>query len=148
STPMRFGQSFNRPSKKTLRIERAKKGPRMFSASEIRMMLAAASTQLKAMVLLGINAAFGNADCGRLPFGALDLNGCWVTYSREKTGVARRAKLWPEAVEAIREAITQRPKPKEDGLEDRVFVTARGGSWFKQTDNPLAKETSKLLRRL
>src|SRR5262249_40668178 len=66
-----------------------------------------------------------------------------------KTGISRRCKLWPETVTALREAIAQRPKPKEDGLEQRVFVTVRGGSWFKDTgDNPVSKEMSKLLNRL
>jgi hypothetical protein len=37
--PMRFGPGFKRPSKKVLRIERAKKGPRMFEAEEIRQLL-------------------------------------------------------------------------------------------------------------
>jgi integrase len=83
----------------------------MFEAEEIRQMLAAASPQLKAMILLGINAGLGNTDCGRLPLSALDLERGWLTYPRPKTGVARRCPLWAETVEAIREALAERPGP-------------------------------------
>ena len=65
--PVRFGPGFKRPSKKTLRLHRAKQGPKLFTADEIRRLLDAAGVQLKAMILLGINCGFGNADCGNLP---------------------------------------------------------------------------------
>jgi hypothetical protein len=65
--PMRFGSGFKRPSKKTLRLHRAKRGPRMFSSADLRAILDAAGTPMKAMILLGINCGFGNADCATLP---------------------------------------------------------------------------------
>src|SRR5262245_32033652 len=46
--PVRYGQNFKRPSRKVVRIDRARKGPKLFSADEIRRLLAAASVQLKA----------------------------------------------------------------------------------------------------
>jgi hypothetical protein len=73
--PIRYGPGFNRPSKRALRKERNGSGPRMFEASEIRAMLDKAGQPLKAMILLGANAAFGNADCATLPRKALDLDG-------------------------------------------------------------------------
>jgi hypothetical protein len=99
--PVRFGQTFKRPSKKTLRLEKARQGHKLFTAEEIRRLLGAASAQLKAMILLGINAGLGNADCGRLPQRALDLERGWLDYPRPKTGMARRCPIWPETVEAI-----------------------------------------------
>src|SRR5262249_13087179 len=98
-----------------------------------------------------INCGFGNADCARLPLSALDLDSvdAWVNYHREKTGIPRRCPLWPETVAALREAIAQRPEPKDAALAGRVFITAAGGSWFKDTsDNPVSKEMAKLLKRL
>src|SRR5262249_52460025 len=68
ATPMRYGLGFKRPSKKTLRLGRNAKGPRMFEA---------AGVPLRAMVLLGVNCGFGNVDCGNLPLDALDLDGGW-----------------------------------------------------------------------
>ena len=45
-----------------------------------------------------MNAAFGQSDISRLPLSALDLAGGWVSFARRKTGMARKAKLWPETV--------------------------------------------------
>lgn len=50
----------------------------MFEAQELRRLIAAANVQLKAMILLGVNCGFGNADCGTLPLSALDLDGGFV----------------------------------------------------------------------
>jgi integrase len=155
--PMRFGPGFARPSKKTLRLDRAKKGNRMLEADEIRRALDAAGSPLKAMILLGINCGFGNADCGTLPLTALDVTGRWVNFPRPKTGIPRRCPLWPETVEAIREALSKRPEPKDQAHVGLVFVTKYGGTWVKATgapraddtptaaDNPISKEMRKLL---
>ena len=144
--PVIYGPAFKRPSQKTLRLNRASKGARMFEAEELRRVLDAASQPLKAMILLGVNCGFGNSDCGTLPLSALDLEGGWVNYHRPKTGVHRRCPVWPETVEAIKEAITARPTPKDPTNAGLVFLTKQGGSWYKKTeDNPVSKEMRKLL---
>ena len=51
-----------RPSAKTLRKQRADKGPRMFEAEQLRQLLAAAPITLRAMMLLAVNAGYGNHD--------------------------------------------------------------------------------------
>jgi integrase len=109
--PMRFGPECKRPSMKTLRLHRAEQGANLFTADEVRRLIAAAATPLTAMLLLGVNCGFGNADCGNLPLTALDPDRGWVDYPRPKTGIARRCPLWPETVEAIREALAKRPRP-------------------------------------
>jgi integrase len=146
---VRFGPGFARPSKKTMRVARAKSGPRMFEADEIRRMLDAAGQPLRAMILLGCNCGFGNADCGTLPLSALDLVGGWVDFPRPKTGIARRCPLWPQTVAALREWLAVRPKPRSKGDAGLVFLTNRGGRWHKTTeDNPVSKVTRKLLDSL
>src|SRR5262249_34998455 len=107
--PMRFGPGFKKPSKKVLRLHRAKQGPKLFKAEEIPCMLDPAGPPPKAMILLGINCGSGNADCGRLPLAAIDLDAGVIDFPRPKTGIARRCPLWPETVTAIREAIAERP---------------------------------------
>src|SRR5262245_58283823 len=65
--PTRFGPGFARPTKKTLRLERARRGPKMFEADEIRTLvdgalvvgeagprLVRATPTLRAMILLGV----------------------------------------------------------------------------------------------
>src|SRR5262249_60778268 len=52
--PVRYGSAFKRPSRKTLRIDKAKKGPKLFTAEEVRKLIDAARVQLRAMILLAI----------------------------------------------------------------------------------------------
>lgn len=147
--PVRFGPGFRRPSKKVLRLERARRGPRMFEAEEIRRLLDASGAQLKAMILLGVNCGYGNADCGTLPLAGLDLDRGWVHYHRPKTGIDRRCPLWPETVAALRDVLARRPEPKDEADAGLAFITKYGYGWFKgDTNNPLSAEMRKLLDAL
>jgi integrase len=146
---VRYGPGFKRPSRKTLRLARAAKGPRLFDAKQLQVFVDTASIPLRAMVLLGINAGLGNSDCGHLEFRHLDLNDGWLDYPRPKTGISRRCPLWPETVESIRQAIAKRPKPRDVANAELVFITKYGDSWAKRiADSPITKETDKLLNRL
>jgi len=147
--PIRYGQSFKLPNRKTLRKARHEKGPRLFQTDEIRALLDKAGVHLKAMILLGINCGFGPADCGNLPLKALDLKTSWVDYPRPKTGVARRCPLWAETVEALQQSLAKRPKPKDEADNGMVFLTKYGVRWAKDsTDNPISKEFAKILKPL
>jgi integrase len=158
--PIRYGQTFKRPSKATIRKARNAKGPRMFEAAELRILIAAAGVPLKAMILLGINGGMGNSDVATLPLTAVDLKRGWINYPRPKTGIGRRFPLWPETIKAIEAAIAERPAPRDDAAIDKVFVTKRRGSWAKSprlsdgnevvanNDNPVCKECRKLLDKL
>jgi integrase len=147
--PARFGPGFKRPAKKVLRLNRAEQGPKLFTQEEIRQLLAAAGPSLQAMILLAVNCGFGNSDCATLPLSALDLDGGWVNFPRPKTGIDRRCPLWPETVEALRAALARRHEPKNPADTSLVFITKYGLSWGKDTsDNPISKETSKLLHAL
>jgi integrase len=147
--PVRYGQGFKRPSRKVVRIDRAKKGPKLFTADEVRCLLAAAGSSMRAMILLGINGGFGNADCGRLPLSAVDLEAGMIDFPRPKTGIPRRCPLWAETVQAIKQASADRPEPKKEEHAGLVFITKYGLPWAKDTaDQTLAKEFGKLLRAL
>lgn len=150
--PLRFGPDFKRPSKKTLRLHRARQGPKLFTADEIRRLIDAADVQLKAMLLLAINAGFGNADCGQLPLAALDLDGGWIDFPRPKTGIPRRFPLWPETAAALRAVLAARKEPKDKADAGLVFVTKYGAAWHRDTgalgNRPISLETGKLLKKL
>jgi integrase len=147
--PVRYGPGFKRPSKKVLRLHRARQGAKLFTADEVRRLIDAAGQPLKAMLLLGINCGMGNTDCGRLPLSAVDQDGAMIDFPRPKTGIPRRCPLWPETVAALREALAKHPTPKSEEHAGLVFVTQRGLCWAKDTnDCPVAKETAKLLHRL
>ena len=94
-------------------------------------MIDGAGVQLRAMILLGINAGFGNTDCATLTVQALDLSGGWVSGPRHKTGVMRKAKLWPETVAAIQAAIAKRPEPATPEYRELVFLTKSGKPWVR-----------------
>ncbi|MEX1097993.1 MAG: site-specific integrase [Planctomycetales bacterium] len=166
--PVKYGTAFKRPSKKVLRKNRADGGKRLFTPAEVRCLLdgkpkptkrktaepeiiaGAKSRQLRAMILLGINCGLGNHDCGRLPIDALDLDGGWLTFPRPKTGVERRAKLWPETVEAIRAALAKRPKPKNPADDSLVFITKYGSAWSddESGSGAVSLQFGRLLKRL
>ena len=130
--PIRFGGAFRAPPRRTVQTElHAQKEARKPTAGEIRRMIDGANVQLRAMILLGINCGFGNTDCATLTFKTLDLEGGWVTGPRHKTGVMRRAKLWPETVAALRAAISERRTPAAAGDADLVFLTQTGRSWVR-----------------
>ena len=133
--PVRFGPAFKKPTRKTLRKSRAAhkqaNGLRMLEADQIRKLLDVAPAQMKAMILLGVNCGLGNTDCANLPQTAVDLDAGWLDYAREKTGVERRCRLWPETVEALRAAIDSRPAPNDKSDARIVFLTHRGKRWVR-----------------
>ncbi|HBJ36724.1 MAG TPA: hypothetical protein DDZ51_18600 [Planctomycetaceae bacterium] len=148
-TQVRTGPNFKRPSAAHFRRHRASKPKQFYTAAEIRLLHAAASPQMKAMILLGINAAMGNRDCGELEFRHIDLESGWITYARSKTGIARRAQLWPETIEALQAVIAKRRQPADKSLRQRVLLTRCGQPWAKEEsrDSPIAKEWTKLMAK-
>jgi integrase len=166
---VRYGGEFRKPAKAVLRKHRAQNGERMLEPAELRRILDALAglpvelpgrgrkklrpnPALRAMVLLGINAGFGNNDVATLPLAALDLDAGWVRYPRPKTGVDRRAPLWPETVAAIREALAVRPAPKDPADAGLVFLEKTGRRWLrvreKTRSDMVALRFARLLKRL
>ncbi|MFA7238156.1 MAG: site-specific integrase [Phycisphaeraceae bacterium] len=156
--PVRFGPEWVKPTPKDMRLARHATGLRLFEADELRRIIDKAAQPMRAMILLGINCAFGNTDVSELPQSAIDLAAGVIDYPRPKTGITRRAILWPETVEAIREAIQQRPTPHDEADNGLVFVTRFGERWVRmkqKTDSPAAttidnvgREMGKLLHAL
>jgi integrase len=146
---VRFGPQFKKPSASVLRRHRAKQGAKLFAVTEVRRLLGASDPQMKAMILLGINCGFGMADCGRLPLPALDLEAGWIEFPRPKTGVSRRAPLWPETTAALQDWLAVRKEPKDAAYANLVFLTAQGQPWHKENmSGPLPFRFGRLLRRL
>ncbi len=124
--PVRFGPGFDRPSAKVLRLHRAAKGPKLFTREEVRQLVAAAGVQARAMILLGINCGFGNADVAALPMSAVDLDAAMIDFPRPKTGIPRRCPLWSETAAAIREVLAKRPEPRGNADAALAFLSLRG----------------------
>lgn len=152
---VKVGDGFKKPGKSILRRLKQSKPKKMFEAAELRAILNKASTQLKAMVLLGVNAGLGNKDIAVLTTDRI--NGNWLDYPRAKTAVPRRAPLWPETIQALEAVATSRPKPKDDAHKNLVFVTRTGAPWEGngrtakgrvKVDSPIANEFAKLVAEL
>jgi integrase len=132
--PVRYGQEFDKPSAKEKRQSRAARdrehGKRLFSLADLLNLLKHAEGQLKAMILLGINAGFGNTDCAQLPIAAVDLKNAVIDYERPKTAVQRVAPLWPETAAALLAVLGgDRPAPKQPEYAGLVFLTRFGNPW-------------------
>jgi hypothetical protein len=106
---------------------------KLFTAAQIRALLNHADARMKAMILLGINAAYLQSDCAALPIifdhptNSMDLTGAapYIRFDRVKTGERRKATLWRETVEALQAVIGDR----REGL---VFSTRRGFAMIHQ----------------
>eukprot|EP00913_Durusdinium_trenchii_P008855 g8321.t1 len=163
--PVVFGQSFDKPNVKAIRRVRNSAGPRLFEADEIRTILAALNGEpiptgetddagkpvtidtkrhpaMRAMVLLGVNCGFGNTDVASLPQAAIDWENGWINFPRPKTEIPRRIPLWPETVAAVREAIAERPKPKDPADDDLCFLTYFGARWTRVEESQKTKGRS------
>jgi integrase len=86
------------------------------------------------MILLGVNAGFGQGDCAELPRSALDRPG-WLDFPRPKTGIGRRAALWPETARALADVAKTRPDPRDPADGGLVFLTRFGRRWVRFTDH-------------
>ena len=131
----RFGKSFERPRKESLQRVKLAKGDRLFSAQDIRRILEAADPTMQAMVLLAINAGYGQTDIASLPKSAIDFKGGWLTFPRPKTLVLRRCPLWKETAKALKAVIALRPEakvPADDGL---AFLTHHGRPFVRTKRN-------------
>lgn len=124
--PVRFGADFKIPAKRHVKRERRLAGKRMFAADELRAMIEAAPQPLRSMLLLAINTGCGNTDCSELQQSDINLKTGWMDYPRRKTETDRRAKLWPETVSAITEAVKLRPRASTAIDEGCVFLTKFG----------------------
>ena len=79
-TPVRYGQSFAKPSRRVMRRDRNSKPAKMFQSDELQAMIREAQQPLRAFIFLGLNCAFGPTDIARIPRAALDLETGWVEF--------------------------------------------------------------------
>lgn len=122
--PFRFGTEFNLPSQKAMRAAKEQAGDRTYSADQVKTILEHAEPVLKAMFLLSINGGVGNTDIAKLR--DANVKADRIEFKRSKTDVPRVVPLWPETIQAIKEARAMRPAASTPDLEDRVFLTERG----------------------
>lgn len=117
-TNVKYGNEFDLADKSQLRKARANKKEPIFSAATINAALKVAIPTTKAFILLGLNCGYYAKDISDLRNSYVD--GEFIQFAREKTGIDRRCWLWPETREAI--AAARAP----ENAEDRMFLSKRG----------------------
>ncbi len=148
--PIAFGTDFQKPKRAQFRKQKTLNGKKLFTADEIRQLLngttvkdkhgkeqavPGAKKQLRAAVLLGLNAGLGNSDIAGLQYEHLDLKRGWIDYPRPKTWMPRRAPLWPETVEALNTVINgRRLKAKRPEDANCVFLNRGGRRMVQSTE--------------
>ncbi|MEO1615290.1 MAG: tyrosine-type recombinase/integrase [Planctomycetota bacterium] len=128
---IRFGPDFRKPSRRAVRKHRKERGKQLFEPGEIRLLLDESGIHLRAMILLGINAAYGPHDCAMLPISAVDLKKGWSDFARPKTEIDRLCPLWPETAEALRTSLSRRPEPTQEATK-RFFVQYSGQPYHNE----------------
>ncbi len=118
TSDVKFGNEFDLADKSQLRKARANRKEPIFDAETINKALEAAWPAMKAFILLGINCGYYAKDISDLRNSYVD--GEFIQFAREKTGIDRRCWLWPETRAAI--AAAKAP----ENPEDRMFLSKRG----------------------
>jgi integrase len=128
--PVKYGPSFKGQKKEKV-AERRRRKDKSFTPGEVRKMIDLATIPLRAMILLGVNAGFGNTDIGTLEWADVDLDAAVIDTHRHKTGIPRRCTLWPETVAALREV--KALKRRGDGDDaDIVFLNQNGTRYVRE----------------
>jgi integrase len=124
-----FGPELVAPSEDAIAREREQSGrDRFIDRNIILATLDAASSKLRAMILLGINCGLQAHDLQAMPIDSLHLDGDYPyhDFRRTKTLRPRRAVLWPEAAEAVQAYLVDRPTPKTKEVKSILFLTQSG----------------------
>jgi integrase len=120
--PANMGSEFKKPARLACRQWENAKGDQSLSAAEIKILLKSASVNMRAMILLGLQAGFSNVELTELPRSAI--KGDWIEYPRAKTATKRRVPLWTETKLALQAAIAA-------GREDGELVFYRNGLRYR-----------------
>ncbi len=128
--PVRDGKALANPSLRLIREEREANDNKSVSPDEIKRLMASVGRRkgFKAMILLGINAGYGNNDVSTLRIEDVDFQKAEISRLRPKTGIRRRNPLWPETLDAMQEYLAWRPQ----GAPETMFITSNGRPWGHQ----------------
>lgn len=101
--PANMGAEFKKPPQIAYRQHENAKGDQSLTSDEVKLLLKHASVNMRAMLLLGLQAGFSNVELTELPRSAI--KGDWLEWPRAKTATKRRIPLWTETKQALVAAI-------------------------------------------
>ncbi len=133
ASPINYSRGLKDPPKRAIRKHQAAQEEKLWSSDEIKALIAATRSAAQlSHIYLGINAAYGPADIGRLKTADIDFENSWLGEIRGKTGEARGCWLWPETVAALRQAIDE--KPWNPQYPDLYSLTRNRNPWWTSKD--------------
>ena len=123
--PIRYGQGFNKPNRKTVRQHQQQSDARLpFTNEELHKLFEGANSRMQTFMLLGLNCAFGNTDISEFNHGHMKHGETVIDYPRPKTAIPRTSVLWDVTTQMIRK------EASEDGhRNDAVFATKNGNRY-------------------
>ena len=139
-SPINYARALRDAPKRVLRKHEASKEEKVFTADEIRALIETADSPAQlSHVYLGINAAYGAADIGRLKVADIDTENQWLGVLRGKTGMVRGCWLWPETILALTDAIEAKPWTGNDRLDELYSLTRNRRPWWEDgsKSNPI-----------
>lgn len=156
ATEVEFGKELPYATRGELGVVQARaahvRGAKVFPPAQIPLIMAKCDTVSLAMFLLGLNGGFTSIDLAHLPMDIIDLENGIIDYNRRKTGVRRCVTLWPETVEALKNAMMVRPQPSAEWQDkviwtdpvtlrkivggDLAFITRTGKPWVRRYTSP------------
>lgn len=110
---------------------------RIISGRELNKLLRRSTIVFKAIILIGINAALGPADIGRLRWRHINLKTGKLKFPRPKTGVMRITYLWKKTRKAllnVREMNRDVAAIARDGEDALVFRTRRNLPFYRERE--------------
>lgn len=131
--PVKYGPGFKRPAARGMRKHKNKRGRGLlYTPDQVQALVSKSKPLMRALVLLAINAGFGNTDCAAIQLEDVDLDKGIFHAERHKTGFERTATLWPETVQAMRDWLAIRPRSKLRNF----FLTPTGEPLVRVDANP------------
>ena len=121
-TAVRYGSEFKKPDKAGSASIGAN-GEKMLSR-RLRRMIDAADVQLRAMILLGLNAGYGNnGHLATLPLTTVNRNSNWLTFARPKPASTAAAGSGQKPRRRCA-AIAERPAPRLETDAGLTFINS------------------------
>jgi integrase len=131
------------PSQREIRLTRPERT--ILDPKDLRTIIDASCSNLKAALLLGLNCAYINCDvCNLTVEKAKEAVATgWLGGRRNKTGVARLAMLWDETKTALQTVIDTHP-----GTRVELFLNDSGKPWVARQTNTIARELKTLVEEI
>jgi integrase len=139
-----YGNDFIAPDTRpdAIRQAKAREGKkdhskRIVTGKEVKKLARAASKQMAAIVLLGVNCGLGPADIGRLRWRHINMKTGELNMPRGKTGTERRGYLWKTTRKALRRVARlnhSRSASKRDGQDALAFWTRTGLPLYREQE--------------